>query len=50
VEWILAVLAVLVHYYGYSLRFSILGLDRVDGLTADKSLAEVIGLAPPSGS
>ena len=50
VEWILAVLAVLVHYYGYSLRFSVLGLDRVVGLTADKSLAEVIGLAPPSGS
>ncbi|ORW24366.1 hypothetical protein [Mycobacterium palustre] len=49
-EWILAVLGLLVHYYGYSLRFSAIGLDRVVGLTADKSIGEVIGLVPPSGS
>ena len=49
-EWILAVLGMLVHYYGYSLRFQAFGLDRVVGLTADKTLAEVIGLAPPGGS
>ncbi|WP_273735227.1 hypothetical protein [Mycolicibacterium septicum] len=48
-EWICAVMGLLVHYYGYSLRFSMLGLDRVDGLTADKPLGEVLGLVPPSG-
>jgi hypothetical protein len=46
-EWILAVLGLLVHYYGYSLRFSAMGLDRVVGLSADKPLAEILGLAAP---
>jgi hypothetical protein len=49
-EWILAVLALLVHYYGYSLRFSAFGLDRVVGLAADTPLAEVLGLMPPKES
>jgi hypothetical protein len=50
VKWIMSVLALLVHYYGYSLRFQAVGIDRLVGLTADKTLGEVLGLAPPSGS
>jgi hypothetical protein len=49
-KWILSVLALLVLYYGYSLRFQAIGLDRVVGLTADASLAQVLGLMPPGGS
>ena len=46
-RWILSVLALLVHYYGYSLRFSALGLDRAEGLRADLPLGGFLGLAPP---
>jgi hypothetical protein len=49
-EWILAVLGLLVHYYGYSLRFSVIGLDRIAGLNEDVPLAQILGLLPPNAS
>jgi hypothetical protein len=49
-RWLLSVLALLVHYYGYSLRFSAIGLDRVLGLSDDVPLAQLLGLAPPDAT
>ena len=49
-RWLLSVLAMLVQYYGYSLRFAVIGLDRVVGLSDDVPLAQTLGLAPPDAS
>ena len=45
-KWIVAALALLVHYYGYSLRFEAMGLDRAVGLKDDVPLDEFLGLRP----
>ena len=44
VKWVLAALALLAHYYGYAMRFSAVGLDRVNGLRADLPIAAQVGL------
>ena len=47
-EWIIAVMSMLLHYYGYSTMFEMVGFDRCVGLTDDVPLAQIIGLQPPA--
>lgn len=50
VKWILCISALLVHYYGYSVRFEMVGLDRVEGLTDDIPLTQLLGMPLPEST